>query len=447
MFLLDRITKGNDRSVAVKKNILGSLCVKGFSILISLAIVPLTLGYVDKEMYGVWLTLSQILVMLQFFDVGFGHGLKNRLTEALANGDYDRSKTLISTTYAMMLIIFTPLGLMCELLIPQVNWPQLLNVNVAYHNDIVQTLQVLVVGICIQMVVSVINAVANAHQKVALASSFPVIGNALALLCIVALSHFTQGSLMTLGVVFSFLPIIVTVIASIILYHTKFCKVKPSTKYIDFSCVKNIISLGAKFFIIQIQALVMFQTTNLLISNILGPSYVTYYGIVYRYVNVATMLINIIFAPLWPAFTDAYTKGDFTWMRSIYRKMVSLYLVCVVFMAAMIFASPIVFPLWIGDKANIPFLMTAVVGIYTIIHTWDLLQVYILNGLGKITLQTYVTLIGLVCHIPLSLYLGKYIGCYGVLASMTVIILVYILFFTLQIHKILQRTATGIWNI
>ena len=142
----------------------------------------------------------------------------------------------------------------------------------------------------------------------------------------------------------------------------------------------------------------------------------------------------------------ACTKGDFTWMSSIYRKMVSLYLVCVVFMAAMIFASPIVFPLWIGDKANIPFLMTAVVGIYTIIHTWDLLQVYILNGLGKITLQTYVTLIGLVCHIPLSLYLGKYIGCYGVLASMTVIILVYILFFTLQIHKILQRTATGIWN-
>ena len=105
-FFFDKINRGNYRSVAVKKNILGSLFVKGCSILISLAIVPMTLGYVDKEMYGVWLTLSQILVMLQFFDVGFSHGLKNRLTEALAKGDYIRSKTLVSTTYVMMLLIF-----------------------------------------------------------------------------------------------------------------------------------------------------------------------------------------------------------------------------------------------------------------------------------------------------------------------------------------------------
>ena len=445
-FFFDKINRGNYRSVAVKKNILGSLFVKGCSILISLAIVPMTLGYVDKEMYGVWLTLSQILVMLQFFDVGFSHGLKNRLTEALAKGDYIRSKTLVSTTYVMMLLIFAPLCVLLECLIPMINWSHLLKVSSSYNDDIILTLQVLILGLSIQMILSVINAVVDAFQKVALTASFPVIGNALALLCIVVLECFSEGSLLSLGLVFSFFPVLVAFVASCLLYSTKFMDVRPSVKMVDFSCVKDIMGLGVKFFVIQIQAVIMFQTTNLLISNISGPENVTYYGIAYRYVSVATMIINIIFAPLWPAFTDAYTKNDFSWMQRIYKKMTTLYIVSVAVMICMIAVSPFVYSVWIGDKVSIPFVMTLTVGIYTIVHTWDLLQVYILNGIGKILLQTYVTLIGLFCHIPLSLYLGQYIGCYGVLVSMTSIVFIYIVFFTIQIRKILSSTATAIWN-
>lgn len=66
MNILKRITSGSNRSVAVKKNIIGSLIIKGFSILISLLIVPITLGYVNSEMYGVWLTLSSIMMWIYF---------------------------------------------------------------------------------------------------------------------------------------------------------------------------------------------------------------------------------------------------------------------------------------------------------------------------------------------------------------------------------------------
>ena len=80
-------TKGNERSVAVKKNIAVSLVLKCISILVSLQVVPLTIGYVNPTKYGIWLTLSSIIAWLSYFDLGFAHGFRNRFAEAKAKGD------------------------------------------------------------------------------------------------------------------------------------------------------------------------------------------------------------------------------------------------------------------------------------------------------------------------------------------------------------------------
>lgn len=50
--------------------------IKCISIAVSFFLVPLTLGYVDSELYGIWLTLSSIITWLQFMDIGFTNGLK-----------------------------------------------------------------------------------------------------------------------------------------------------------------------------------------------------------------------------------------------------------------------------------------------------------------------------------------------------------------------------------
>ena len=69
------------------------------------------------------------MVWLGFFDIGFTLGLKNKLAEAIALQDWNRGKALVSTTYFMMVLIFVPLCIILELLIPHVNWAIFLNVN------------------------------------------------------------------------------------------------------------------------------------------------------------------------------------------------------------------------------------------------------------------------------------------------------------------------------
>ena len=122
-------TKGNERSVNVKKNIVLMILIKGCSILLSLLLVPLTLDYVDNECYGVWLALSSMVVWISFFDIGINNGLRNKLTAALAHNDYNLGRKYVSTTYAILFLIFMPLMCLLLLAAPFVDWYSLLNIN------------------------------------------------------------------------------------------------------------------------------------------------------------------------------------------------------------------------------------------------------------------------------------------------------------------------------
>ena len=445
MKMLDFIKQGTDRSVAVKKNIVGSLFVKGCSIIISLLIVPLTLGYVSSDLYGIWLTLSSIIMWLNFFDIGFTLGLKNKLTEAIALGDMQRGKVLVSTTYFMMIAIFIPLCILLEMIIPHINWASFLNVTGNYNPDIIETLHILAACLCAQMIVNVLTAVLAAYQKVALSSAFPVIGNFISLFIILLLTKYCPPSLSLLALAVSTIPIFVIIIASFILFSSSFKAVAPSWNFVKKKQIKDLFNLGSKFFLIQAQIVVLYQCTNILISNLSGPSDVTSYNIAYKYITISMMILTIIMAPLWPAFTEAYTKNDYSWMKNVYNKMCKLWGGLTVIVILMIIVSPIVYQLWIGEKAHVPLIMTVLIGIYTIVHSWDIIQVNMINGVGAIKLQTYMTLIGLIVHIPLSLFLGRYVSCYGVIISMIVINMIYSTTFTIQIRKILNKTAKGLW--
>ena len=445
MKILEKLMSGSERSITIKKNILWSLLIKGISILVSLLLVPMTLGYVSSEIYGVWLTISSILHWLTYMDVGFTLGLKNRLAECLARKDYKKGRSLVSTTYFIMIAIFIPLSALMIFITPYIDWCNVLNVSYENQDVIIKTIRVLFVFVALQMIVNVFVAVVAAHQKTALSSLFNVIGQICSLIIIFFMTRFVESSLFNLAFAYSMMPVLIIGLSSIIFYYSSMKNIAPSLNTINLQYVKDLWNLGAKFFIIQVQQIVLYQATNILISNLAGPDSVTQYNIAYKILNVVVMVYSIILTPLWPAFTDAYTKKDYRWMKGIYHKMVRVFGLLCMLIVIIVLSSPIVYNIWIGDKVEIPFVLTVSIAIYTIIHCWDSLQVTLINGVGAVKLQTYVILIGLLLHIPLALTLGKYIGIYGVVASMSIINLIYVIFFTTQIRRIINQTAKGIW--
>ncbi len=274
---------------------------------------------------------------------------------------------------------------------------------------------------------------------------FGVIGQSISLIVIFILIKVAPPSLPILAISISFIPVTVTLIFSIIYYNKKFKKVKPSILSVNFSLVKDLFGLGYKFFIINIQVIVFYQSTNILISNVSGPEDVTSYNIVYKYIGVSSMIFQIILAPLWPAFTDAFTRKDYQWMKNIYNKMVKFYYVVLFSIVSMVCVSGPVYYLWIGSDAIIPFSMTLAIAIYMIIHTWDSLQITLITGVGAIKVELYLIIIGLVGYLPLALFLGKCIGAIGIVYSMSIVNLLYAIVFTIQIRKIVNNQAKGVW--
>lgn len=437
---------GSQRTAVVKKNILGSLAIKVVSIATSFLLVPMTLGYVSAEIYGVWLTISSILHWLTYMDVGFTHGLKNRLAECLARKDYEKGKSLVSTTYAIMFAIFVPLSAVLIVASPWIDWCRLLSVAPSNQEVILKTMQVLFLFIALQMIVNVFVTIVAAYQKTALSSLFAVIGQVCSLCIISLMTLFVEPSLLNLAFAYSLMPIFIVLAASVIYFRTSMKEVAPSFRAVNTAYIKDLWGLGIKFFIIQLQMIVLYQATNVLISHIAGPESVTQYNIAYKLLNVVVMVYAIILNPLWPAFTDAYTKEDYTWMTQIYRKMKRLYAILCLLVCLMVIFSPVLIHIWVRGMVHVPLILTCSIAVYTLLHCWVSLQAVLINGTGKVELQSRIILVGLLLHIPLSLFLGRYIGIFGVVTSMSIINLIYASVLTVQIQKILRRTAVGIWN-
>ena len=134
--LIKNFVKGHDRSVRAKKNILASLLIRGFSIAISLILVPLTINYVNASRYGIWLTLSSIVAWLSFFDIGLSQGLRNKFAEAKARGDDVTAQIYVSTTYALLFIIFFVLWVIFIITNNFLNWSAILKVSDTLNSEV-----------------------------------------------------------------------------------------------------------------------------------------------------------------------------------------------------------------------------------------------------------------------------------------------------------------------
>ncbi|MEL6846581.1 MAG: polysaccharide biosynthesis protein, partial [Bacteroidota bacterium] len=134
--LAQLLNEGHQRSVKAKKQILYSFLIKGGSMLIGFLTVPITLGYIHKEQYGIWITLSSVIGWFSFFDIGLGNGLRNKLSEALAENDLAKARAYVSSTYAILALIFSMLLLGFLLINPLLDWTQLLNTEAHYFEEL-----------------------------------------------------------------------------------------------------------------------------------------------------------------------------------------------------------------------------------------------------------------------------------------------------------------------
>lgn len=445
-----RLTKylrpSSDRTAIIVKNSIYGIGLKGVSISISLLLVPMTINYVSSELYGIWLTLSSIITWLSFFDIGFGLGMRNRLTEAISLKRYDEARIYVSTTYFVLSAIFGILGLSGFVGFAYIDWCSLLNVSSEYQDILITASRILLVSFCVNIVLQLIQNVYQAHQKTAIASLISTLGSAISLLLIYILTKTTFPNLSLLASVFCLSPITVTLIISVVKYAGTFSYIRPSLSHVKLSYAKDIFNLGAKFFLLQIVCIILYQATNFIISHYCGPEQVTVYNVAYKYLNCAIMLLGIITTPIWSAYTDAFAKGDFEWMKSLYSRMLKMNGLLIIGIILMVIISPIVYQLWIGDSVTVPISISILIGTYNIFLSISNMHSTILCGMGKIKLQVFQALAQGIVYIPTVILFAKSYSTTGILIALIISSIIPVVFLTIQVNLLLNQKAKGIWN-
>jgi len=299
---------------------------------------------------------------------------------------------------------------------------------------------------CIQIIMKTISTILIADQKPAKAAFFDMLGQLIALVIIFILTKTTSGSLLYLGVVYSMTPIAVLTISTFWFFNGRYKDISPSFKFVEFRYAKDLMSLGLKFFIIQIAGIIIFQTSNIIISNTSQPADVTVFNIAYKYFGIITMVFAILLTPYWSAFTDAKAKNEYSWMQNSYSQLRKFWEISTVLIILMLIVSPFIYKIWIGKVITIPFYVSLFMAFNVIIMIWNTLHSQLLNGLGKIKLQLYFSIFGLIINIPLSLFLGKKFGIIGVVGSSIIINSLVAIFQPIQIKMLLNNKAYGVWN-
>jgi O-antigen/teichoic acid export membrane protein len=149
---------------------------------------------------------------------------------------------------------------------------------------------------------------------------------------------------------------------------------------------------------------------------------------------------------MWSATTDAYTKGDFDWIKRTNYKLLIMMSIVFGLLIILVGLSPLVYHIWIGDRVQIPIVLSLLMALYSFIIMWSQSYSYMLNGMGKLRLQAINTIIVAVLFYPLVRCLGEHYFVPGILVGMCLVNISGAVLNTVQFNKIMRRTDTGIWS-
>ncbi len=422
--------------------------VKVVSMAITLTLIPVSLKYTDESTYGVWLTLSSLIIWLNLFDLGLSNGLTNKLTECFAINDTEKARKYLSTTYVFLTGIIAAFSVVFFLVGPFINWNQVFNTKTLDPQELRTAVYITYASFCLTFILKPINDLLKSKQKHFILSIIQVSGNILALVCILYFGDYFQSKFVFLCYALGFSYPLALLIASVLFYTSAFKELTPKINYASKEYFRSIFGISSKFLIIQVSVILILTSNNFLISYFIDNTSVTHYNIAYRLFSIISIFQIMIMTPLWPAFTDAYTLKDYAWIRNAISKSNKLNVLLSLPLLAIFFLCDYIYYYWIGPEIAIPLSVNLLLMVFVGISLFKESYVSFINGVGRLNLQVVFSLITIVFQIPLAFLLVRYfqLGLSGILILNIFWVAIGFVLWKVQYSIIMNSTSTKkIW--
>jgi len=396
--------------------------------------------YLGAEKFGIWSTMFMLISWVMMFDLGIGNGLKNKISENLAKKNKEKAAVYISTAYGIIGLVSILLFLSLFFASYFIPWKIVFNTDAVSEDEIRTAIVSLSFFVFFNFWLSLVNQVYHGLQKSSLVTFGQFLSNALALISVFFLYQFFDSSLTKMVLAYGLALVISNLILSFLVFGSH-KDLRPLWKLFDISRIKPLLSLGAKFFIIQIAVIVIFMSDKIIITQLLGPEKVTPYDVVFKLFSIFTVVHSLVLLPLWPAYSNAYAQGDLSWIRATLRNQVKFSFL--LFFGAFLLAilGPAIVKIWIGDEAEVDRALYFFFFSFIVISVWSNVFSYFVNSINKINLQLITSIFAAVINIPMSIFFVSYLGfgLNGIVLATTVSLSIYAIIGPFQVFKLVRQ--------
>jgi len=418
---------GSERNRRIAEAILAAALTKGTILLVSLFSVPITVRYLGADRFGLWTTISTTLTLLAVLDVGIANTLTNLISSAYAEGDKELAGHYSSTAFWMMVLVTCVLGLTGWALWPFISWGSVFhledpNLQREASKAVAVAYGVFLLGLPAGLAAKLLGG----YQEVRIANIFAAGGSILSLLMIILVVQI-HGSLAELIAGYSGAMVAGGLLCLLWVWIWHKPWLAPRVNQVTMTGAKKLMRSGGQFFIIQLAGLVVFNSDNLVIAHYLSPAAVTPYSVTWRLVGYAAALQTLMTPALWPAYAEAYARGDVGWVRkTFWRVMFSTMAVaaifCVIFVA---FGRGIILH-WAGSVAVPPQHLIWLMSFWVLLSTLMSNEACLLQAASEMKLQAWASAAAAVVNLALSIWLVQRIGAGGVILG-TILSYIFVL--------------------
>ena len=404
---------------------------KGISVFVLLVSIPLTLGYLGPERFGLWMAIVATIAMLGFADFGLGNGMMNAVAHASGNGADENVRRIVSNGILMLSLIGVAVAALFATVYSSITWSALFNVSTSLAaSEAGPVVLVLVACFAANLPVGATQKVQLGLQRGYWASGWEAVGSLMSLAGIIAAIHL-QAGLQWIALAMAGIPVIFRALNTLVFFGWQKPSLRPMWNRFDFSMVRRLLRTGALFFMLQLAMLVAFQSDYIIIAKLLGAESVASYDIVLKLCSLPAMFMSFIIIAQWPAYGEASVRGDVLWIRRTFLKTLQLSLAVTVPFALVLFLfGGKIIELWAGPDVIPSTSLLAGMSIWSVLVVVGSVAAALLNGLHVVGFQAVSSVLMATSNVLISIYLVQQIGVTGailgsILAYVTLTLIPY----------------------
>src|SRR5579871_5092293 len=386
------------------------------SSLLTLISLPLAVRYLGAERYGVWATVATTVVWINLLDLGVANTLTNHISRAYALGDRQMAARFFTNALLLTGGFAGLAGLASAALLPRINWVRLLNVSAKVSPaEVTHTVEAAVVLMLVALPCNLIGKVLAGYQELH-RSNYATCAGAIAGVSGLALGVTLHVSMPMLFLMSAGGLTFANLITLLLVVGIQKPWLRPRRHLVELAPARQLLGSGAPFFLIQVAAVVVFSSDNVVVSHYLGASQVTPYSVTWRLVGFVAVLQSLLFPALWPAYAEAYARHDFGWIRRAFalvmKGTIGLNLLCV---ALLLLFGRTFIGVWAGAAAVPAWPLLAAMCVWSLISGFMTVESCLLAALNRTRAQAVLSIVAAGMNVALSLLWVRPMGSLGVI--------------------------------